>query len=116
VEDLVGQSWIVGAGATGSPEFGVWPGLEEPKIVFAVRGWPTRLGLVAAGLGIALVPGSMEPVLPRGVCWVPVRTGGAGLGRTTYAVTTVEPRPATAAVVHALVEEARAWGATPAGR
>jgi DNA-binding transcriptional LysR family regulator len=115
VEDLVGQSWVVGANAAGSPEFGAWPDLQEPNIAFAVRGWPTRLGLVAAGLGIALVPGSMAPVLPRGVSWVPVRTADAVLGRTTFAVTTVEPRPAAAAVVHALVEEACSWGAAPAG-
>lgn len=105
VKDLIDQSWIVGASTNGAPEFGAWPGLREPRVAFAVRGWPTRLGLVAANLGIALVPGLAAQAIPTGVCWIPVRTGGAGLGRTTWAVTAAEPSPAAAAVVRALVEE-----------
>lgn len=114
VQDLADQPWIVGASTGGSPEFGAWPDLLEPRIAFAVRGWPTRFGLVAAGLGIALVPGSIAAVIPRGVCWVPVRTANAAFGRTTWAVTAACPRPAAAAVVRALVEEAHSWSALPA--
>lgn len=113
-EELVGQTWIVGASADGSPEFGAWPGLDEPRIAFAVRDWMTRLGLVAAGLGIALMPGSAARVVPRGVHWVPVRTEGASLGRSTWAVTATQPSPAATAFVCALVEEVRSWSAAPA--
>jgi len=85
-EELVGQAWVVGASVGDSPEFGAWPGIEEPEVSFAVRDWPTRLGLVAAGLGIALVPGFAAPV-PHGVRWIPVRDQGGGLvlaGRCRY--------------------------------
>ena len=113
VDDLADQPWIVGSNADGAPEFGAWPGLDEPTIAFAVRGWPTRLGLVAAGLGITLLPGSAAEAVPRGVRWIPVRTGDAGLGRSSWAVTAADPRPAAAAMVRALVEEVRSRGAAP---
>lgn len=108
--DLTDQPWIVGASTNGSPEFGAWPDLPEPRIAFAVRGWPARFGLVAAGLGIALVPGSVAPVIPQGVSWVPVRTAGTSLRRATWAVTTAGPGSIAAAAVHALVEEALSCG------
>jgi len=108
-EELVTQKWVVGASNDGSPEFGAWPGLAEPQIAFSVRSWPARLGLVAAGLGIALVPGSAAATVPRGVVWVPVRAGGDGLGRNTWAATAVPVRPVAAAVVLAFVQEAESW-------
>lgn len=114
-DDLAGERWVVGSNAEGAPELGARPGLDEPTVAFAVRGWPTRLGLVAAGLGITLLPGSTAEAVPRGVRWVPVLTGGAGLGRTAWAVTAADPRPAAAATVRALVEEVRSQGAAPTG-
>jgi DNA-binding transcriptional LysR family regulator len=41
--------------------------IAEPRITLTARDWPTRVGLVAAGLGIALVPGIAAPAVPRGV-------------------------------------------------
>src|SRR5256885_434510 len=80
-----GRHWIVGAGST--PDFGVWPGIAGPTIAFAVRAWPTRLGLVSAGLGISLVPGFAADALPADVRWVPVRDDSGGLRRSLWAVT-----------------------------
>jgi DNA-binding transcriptional LysR family regulator len=113
VHDLTYEPWIVGASTNGSPEFGAWPDLHEPKIAFSVRGWPARFGLVSAGLGIALVPGSVAPVIPRGVCWVPVRTAVTSLGRATWAVTSTGPGPLAAAAVRSLVDEAHSWSPPP---
>ena len=104
--DLVDQPWIVGGATPESPEFGAWPGLAEPVIAFTARDWPTRFGLVAAGLGIALVPGIAADAVPRGVRWIPVQDDGGGLGRQGWAVTAVEPTAAAAALVRALVDEA----------
>ena len=73
---------------------------------FAVRDWPTRLGLVSAGLGIALVPGIAAPAVPHGVRWIPVRDQGDGLRRQVCAVTTHDPSPAARAMVRALEDEA----------
>ncbi|WP_134728628.1 LysR family transcriptional regulator [Amycolatopsis nivea] len=107
-DELAEQQWIVGAG--GSPEFGTWPGIAGPSIAFAVRTWPTRLGLVAAGLGISLVPGFAADSLPADVRWIPVRDECGGLRRTLWAVTGERPEPAAVAMVRALEEEAGSIG------
>jgi DNA-binding transcriptional LysR family regulator len=110
--ELAGQAWVVGASHGGAPEFGAWPGLAEPEVSFAVRDWPTRLGLVSAGLGIALVPGLAAPAMPHGVRWIPVRSQGDGLRRHVCAVTARDASPAARAMVRALEDEA-ADGARP---
>jgi DNA-binding transcriptional LysR family regulator len=109
-EELAGQAWVVGASHGDSPEFGAWPGTADPQVSFAVRDWPTRLGLVSAGLGIALVPGIAAPALPRGVRWIPVRDQDDGLRRQVCAVTAHGASPAARAMVRALEEEVTAPG------
>jgi DNA-binding transcriptional LysR family regulator len=104
--ELAGQAWVVGASQGGSPEFGPWPGITEPLVSFAARDWPTRLGLVSAGLGIALVPGIAAAAVPHGVRWIPVHDQGNGLRRQVCAVTTHAPSPAAQAMVRALQDEA----------
>lgn len=104
-EELVEQAWVVGASVGGSPEFGVWPGIEKPRVSFAARDWPTRLGLVAAGLGIALVPGIAAETVPHGVRWIPIRDRSGGQRRRMWAVSADDASPAARAMVHALEEE-----------
>jgi DNA-binding transcriptional LysR family regulator len=104
--ELAGQGWVVGPPG-GAPEFGPWPGIVEPRITFTVRDWPTRLGLVAAGLGIALVPGIAARAVPSGVRWIPVHDDAGGLRRAVWAATSDNPGAAATAMVRALEEEAR---------
>lgn len=105
-EELSEQDWIVGPHAAHAPEFGAWPSIDTPHIAFTVRNWPTRLGLVAAGLGIALVPGFAAAMMPLGVSWVRVRDGRAGLRRSMWAATGPDPNPRAVAMVDALLAEA----------
>jgi DNA-binding transcriptional LysR family regulator len=104
--ELAGQGWVVGPRSGDAPEFGAWPGIAEPRITFTARDWPTRLGLVAAGLGIALVPGIAAPAVPRGVRWIPVHDDTGGLRRTVWAATSDSPSAAATAMVRALEQEA----------
>ena len=104
--ELVGQCWVVGPRSGDVPEFGAWPGLTDPKIAFTARDWPTRLGLVAAGLGIALVPGLAAGAIPHGVRWIPVHDATGGLRRSVWAATAGAPGPAASAMVRALEEQA----------
>jgi DNA-binding transcriptional LysR family regulator len=104
--ELADQGWVVGPRSGDAPEFGAWPGTAEPRITFTARDWPTRLGLVAAGLGIALVPGIAAQAVPRGVRWIPVHDETGGLRRTVWAATYENPSAAASAMVHALEEEA----------
>jgi DNA-binding transcriptional LysR family regulator len=112
-DELVDQTWVIGDRGGDSSEFGAWPGLGEPKVSFVVRDWPTRLGLVAAGLGIALVPGIAAQSVPRGVRWLPVRHQDGGLRRRVWAVTNANPSPAATAMVRALEEEVSDLSAAP---
>jgi DNA-binding transcriptional LysR family regulator len=103
--ELADQGWVVGSRSGEAPEFGAWPGLADPRITFAARDWPTRLGLVAAGLGIALVPGIAAEAVPRGVRWIPVHDDTGGLRRAVWAATNENPSAAATAMVHALERE-----------
>lgn len=103
VRDLAGETWIAGEGSTGDPQFRAWPTLADPVIAYSVRGWPARLGLVAAGLGICLVPEVAALSIPPGVTTIRVDDPN-WLGRVTVAVTPPEPTEEAAAVVDALRE------------
>jgi DNA-binding transcriptional LysR family regulator len=105
-DELADQRWVVGPRSGDAPEFGAWPGIAEPKIAFTARDWPTRLGLVAAGLGIALVPGIAAEAVPRGVRWIPINDAAGGLRRAVWAATNDHPSAAATAMVRALQEEA----------
>lgn len=104
LDELVDQPWIIGATVGGAPEFGAWPGIEHPHIAFTARNWPTRLGLVAAGLGIALMPGLAKASVPRGVRWIPVRND-PGLQRALLAATREHPSAPALAMIRALEDE-----------
>ncbi|WSS24248.1 LysR substrate-binding domain-containing protein [Streptomyces sp. NBC_01190] len=69
------------------------------------RSWPTRLGLVAAGLGITVIPDLALPALPTGVRAVAV-TDTYWPGRATVAVTRPHPSAQTQAMVTALQNQA----------
>ncbi|MFD4638185.1 LysR family transcriptional regulator [Lentzea sp. NPDC058436] len=102
VRDLADQVWVVGAGKDGDPQFGAWPTLSAPHVGHEARTWQTRLGLVAAGLGVSVLPGLAADVVPRGVTWVPVRDPGLTERRRTVVVTGDDRSPAADAVVQAL--------------
>jgi DNA-binding transcriptional LysR family regulator len=112
--DLADQAWVVGASVGDSLEFGAWPGIEKPTVSFAAHDWPTRLGLVAAGLGIALVPGFAAEAVPHGVRWIPIRDHSGGLRRQLWAATTDDASAAASAMVRALEDQVTKLG--PAAR
>jgi DNA-binding transcriptional LysR family regulator len=105
VADLRDEPWIVGRGGRGEPQFGGWPTLAEPRVAHAVRSWTTRLGMVAAGLGIALLPGVAAASAPAGVAVVPVEDP-AWHGRAAVVVTRPGRSAGATAVVGALREQA----------
>ncbi|WP_246106509.1 LysR family transcriptional regulator [Pseudonocardia kunmingensis] len=106
VADLAGETWIVGTGPAGEPQFGPWPGLDRPRIGHAVRSWPTRLGLVAAGMGITRLPGLAADSVPRGVRWLPVDDPVTRSHGSLEVVTAEQPSAAARAMVQAVRAEA----------
>jgi DNA-binding transcriptional LysR family regulator len=69
-----------------------------------VRDWPSRLGLVAAGLGVATVPSMIVGTIPPGVRLIAVDEPRP-IGRRALAVTREDRSPGAAALVAALREE-----------
>ncbi|WP_422748202.1 LysR family transcriptional regulator [Mycobacterium sp. WMMD1722] len=101
VRELAGESWIAGAGSAGDPQFTAWPTLAEPLIRYRVVGWPARLGLVAAGLGVCLMPELAAQSVPEGVRTVRV-DDPAWPGRMSVALTRSAPGEESRAVIDAL--------------
>ncbi|OPX10861.1 LysR family transcriptional regulator [Mycobacterium sp. AT1] len=113
VRALEGESWVVGEGNAGDPQFGPWPTLTDPVVALRTKGWQARLGLVAAGLGVCLLPELAAPSVPKGVTTVRVEDPN-WLGRVTLAVTQPTPGEAARAAVAALVAAGDGIRAEPA--
>ncbi|MBO1753889.1 LysR family transcriptional regulator [Allobranchiibius sp. CTAmp26] len=105
--DLVDEPWIVGVGGSGDPQFGPWPGIASPRIAFSVRQWTTRLGLVAAGLGITVLPGTMTVAVPPGVRAIHVEDPSYA-DRSSVLLTRADAGPRTRLAVGALLAQATA--------
>ena len=104
LEDLAEEPWIVADPAWRDTQIGAWRSLEEPRIAYVVRDWVARLGLVAAGLGLAVIPDMAARQMPPGIAVVAVNDPLA-LRRVAYAVTREERSPGVSALVQALREE-----------
>ena len=105
VADLEDEHWIIGEADRSGPQFGAWPTLAgEPAIFFTLRDWPGRFGLVAAGLGVAVIPSLLLPALPPGVRALRVEDPHP-FRREVLAVTRPERTPNTQTVIAALREE-----------
>lgn len=106
VDELRDERWIVGE-ATGDEEpiFAAWPTLSEPRIAYAARDWPARLGMVAAGLGVAVLASIAEASVPAGVVALTV-DDPAHEPRSAVALTLPDATDAARAMVAALRTEA----------
>jgi DNA-binding transcriptional LysR family regulator len=122
VDELRREPWIVGqADDENEPVFGAWPTLTDAKVSYAVRDWPSRLGMVAAGLGMAVMPSIGAASVPAGVVVIDVEDP-AHSKRSAVALTPTAPTAAARAMVAALRTEAaqiavsRAASDRPEGR
>ncbi|MCG6496522.1 LysR family transcriptional regulator [Kitasatospora sp. A2-31] len=90
LSELAGEQWIAGCPQCRGHLVELCAGAGfEPRIDFATDDYPAVVGLVAAGLGVAVLPGlALESVRPDGVSAVPVRTAsGAPAVRQVVALT-----------------------------
>lgn len=59
------EAWIAGSAEPDSTLLGAWSDAQwRPRVAYVVRDWVAKLGLVAAGLGVTIVPGLAVPSLP----------------------------------------------------
>ncbi|MGW6796511.1 LysR family transcriptional regulator [Streptomyces chartreusis] len=101
VSELAHLPWVVGKGGRDEPQFGAWPTLTDPHIAFRTRTWHSRFGLVAAGLGICVIPNILAPVVPEKVALVRVDDPN-WLGRLIIAITRNDGNEAHEIIVRAL--------------
>jgi DNA-binding transcriptional LysR family regulator len=87
VRELERERWVA---ATSDPDevlLGVWPRVDwRPRVAYIARDWTAKLGLVAAGLGITVVPGLAAPGVRNDL--VLVRVLGGDPGARTVGVAT----------------------------
>lgn len=106
VGELRDETWIVGEADRSGPQFGPWPTLEHAvSVAHSLRDWTARLGLVAAGLGVAVIPSLLVPALPPQVRALRVEDPRP-FRREVLAATLPGRSPSARAVVGVLHEEA----------
>jgi DNA-binding transcriptional LysR family regulator len=66
LDDLASERWIAGSAKADDAMLGAWQWAEwQPRVELIAKEWTAKLGLVAAGLGVTLVPGlAAESVRP----------------------------------------------------
>jgi DNA-binding transcriptional LysR family regulator len=70
-DELRDERWVAGAREPRSVLLGAWTGSRwEPDIAYVARDWTAKLGLVAAGLGVTVVPGLALASLPSTIAVV----------------------------------------------
>jgi DNA-binding transcriptional LysR family regulator len=70
-DELRRERWIAGSVDPGSVLLGAWTAASwSPDIAYVAKDWTAKLGLVAAGQGVTIVPGLAAPALPHGVAVV----------------------------------------------
>lgn len=106
VNELRDEPWIVGqAVGENEPVFAAWLTLTEARVAYTSRDWPSRLGMVAAGLGIAVLPNIGAAAVPGDVVVIDVEDP-AHRKRSAVALTSAAPTAAARAMVAALRTEA----------
>jgi DNA-binding transcriptional LysR family regulator len=74
-------------------------------VAYEARGWQTRLGLVAAGLGISVVPGLAADIVPKDVKWLRVEDPAFVPKRQTAMVTAADASAGARAMLQAMRDE-----------
>jgi DNA-binding transcriptional LysR family regulator len=78
LDDLAGESWIAASTDASDTMLGAWQWADwRPRVDLIARGWTAKLGLVAAGLGVTLVPGLAATAVRPDVALVRIRSGPA---------------------------------------
>ncbi len=75
LDDLAGERWIAASPKANDTFLGAWEWAEwQPRVEFIAREWTAKLGLVAAGLGVTLVPGLAADAVRPDVALVRIRS------------------------------------------
>jgi DNA-binding transcriptional LysR family regulator len=75
IDDVAGEDWIAGSSKASDTMIGAWQWADwRPRVALIAKEWTAKLGLVAAGLGVTLVPGLAADAVRRDVALVRIRS------------------------------------------
>jgi DNA-binding transcriptional LysR family regulator len=78
LDDLAGESWIAASTDASDTMIGAWQWADwRPRVDLIAKEWTAKLGLVAAGLGVTLVPGLAAAAVRPDVALTRIRSGPA---------------------------------------
>jgi DNA-binding transcriptional LysR family regulator len=108
VESLSAETWVAGSTDPRESLLGAWRWSSwEPDVRYVAREWTAKLGLVAAGLGITLVPSLSATAVRRDVALLRLRSDQPATRSIVLATRAgTEPSPAATALAEALHETA----------
>ncbi|WP_371858651.1 LysR substrate-binding domain-containing protein [Streptomyces chrestomyceticus] len=102
----------MGAGRAPSP-VRAWPTLEASRVAHEASGRQTRLRLVAAGLGVSVLPGVAADSVPHGAKGLRVEDPALVLERETLMVTDADASAGVRTMLQALRDESTARATEP---
>jgi DNA-binding transcriptional LysR family regulator len=78
LDALAGESWIAASTDASDTMLGAWQWADwQPRVDLIAKEWTAKLGLVAAGLGVTLVPGLAAAAVRPDVALIRIRSGPA---------------------------------------
>jgi DNA-binding transcriptional LysR family regulator len=108
LDALAGESWIAASTDASDTLLGAWQWADwRPRVDLIAKEWTAKLGLVAAGLGVTLVPGLAAAAVRPDVALIRIRSGPAS--RQVLIATRAErDRSAPAALLAELLHDTAA--------
>lgn len=96
VDALANERWVAASADASDTFLGVFDSLGwQPRVAFPVREWTAKLGVVAAGLGVTLVPGLAAAAVREDIVLLRVRTRQPAARRVLLAMRAgTDPTPA----------------------
>ena len=106
IDDLASETWVAASPKADDTFLGAWQWADwRPRVGFVVREWTAKLGLVAANLGVTVVPGLAADAVRADVALVRLR-GARATSRKVFVATRAgdEPPPAISSFLEVLHE------------
>jgi DNA-binding transcriptional LysR family regulator len=108
LDDLASERWIAGSARAGDSMIGAWQWAEwQPRVQLIAKEWTAKLGLVAAGLGVTLVPGLAAESVRSDVALIRIRSERPA-NRTVLLATRAADLPPQVAEFRELLHETAA--------
>jgi DNA-binding transcriptional LysR family regulator len=108
LDNLAGESWIAASTDASDTMIGAWQWADwRPRVDLIAKEWTAKLGLVAAGLGVTLVPGLAAAAVRPDVALVRIRSGPASR-QVLVATRSGHERTASAALFGELLHDTAA--------